>query len=30
LELDGDNLIETFYDEKGRIAWTPGRGDTRG
>lgn len=29
LELDGDNLIETFYDEKGRIAWTPGLGDTR-
>jgi hypothetical protein len=30
LELDADNLTETFYDEKGRIAWTPGKGDTRG
>ena len=29
LELDGDNLSETFYDEKGRIAWSPDRGDTR-
>ncbi len=30
LELDADNLTETFYDELGRIAWTPGKGDTRG
>lgn len=29
LELDGEHLFETFYDEKGRIAWTPERGDTR-
>jgi hypothetical protein len=30
LELDADNLTETFYDELGRIAWTPENGDTRG
>jgi hypothetical protein len=29
LELDGDKLTETFYDETGRIAWTPQNGDTR-
>ncbi len=30
LELDADNLTETFYDELGRVAWTAKRGDTRG
>jgi len=30
LELDADTLTETFYDELGRIAWAPGKGDTRG
>jgi hypothetical protein len=30
LELDADNLTEMFYDELGRVAWTPGKGDTRG
>jgi hypothetical protein len=30
LELDAGNLTETFYDELGRVAWTPGKGDTRG
>jgi hypothetical protein len=30
LQLDGANLKEAFYDETGRVAWTPGAGDTRG
>lgn len=30
LQLDGASLMETFYDEIGRVAWTPGNGDTRG
>ena len=30
LELDGDNLLETFYDEKGRIAWASGKVYYRG
>ena len=29
LELDGANLAETFFDETGRVAWTPQNGDTR-
>jgi hypothetical protein len=29
LDLDGPNLVETFYDETGRVAWTPGKPDTR-
>ncbi len=29
LRLDGDNIAETFYDETGRIAWTPQGGDPR-
>ncbi len=29
LELNGVNLKETFYDEKGRISWTPQTGDPR-
>jgi hypothetical protein len=29
LDLDGPNLIETFYDETGRAAWQPGTADTR-
>ena len=29
LELEGDTLTETFYDEKGRIAWTPDKPDNR-
>jgi hypothetical protein len=30
LQLDGANLAETFYDETGRVAWTPQGGDPRG
>lgn len=30
LELDGENLFETFYDEKGRIAWSNGKVYYRG
>jgi hypothetical protein len=30
LQLDGADLTETFYDENGRIAWTPQGGDPRG
>ncbi|AXC10648.1 hypothetical protein ACPOL_1300 [Acidisarcina polymorpha] len=29
LQLDGPNLAETFYDEDGRVAWTPEGGDPR-
>ena len=30
LKLNGPNLEETFYDETGRVAWTPAGGDPRG
>jgi hypothetical protein len=30
LNLDGPDLHETFYDETGRVAWTPAGGDPRG
>lgn len=30
LQFDGPNLTEAFYDECGRVAWTPKAGDTRG
>jgi hypothetical protein len=30
LELNGATLKETFYDETGRLAWTPQNGDQRG
>jgi hypothetical protein len=30
LRLDDTNLHEAFYDETGRIAWTPEGGDPRG
>jgi hypothetical protein len=30
LQLDGPKVMETFYDEIGRVAWTPEGGDTRG
>jgi hypothetical protein len=29
LRLDGPKLTEIFYDEIGRVAWTPGQVDTR-
>jgi hypothetical protein len=29
LDLDGPDLVETFYDETGRVAWSPGTKDTR-
>jgi hypothetical protein len=29
LQLNGQELIETFYDETGRVAWSPGSADTR-
>lgn len=29
LELNGADLVETFYDETGRVAWRPGTKDTR-
>jgi hypothetical protein len=29
LQLDGETLQETFYDELGRVAWTPQGGDPR-
>ena len=29
LQLNGPDLIETFYDETGRVAWRPGTRDTR-
>ena len=29
LELKGAELVETYYDERGRVAWTPGMADTR-
>ncbi|MGB2678781.1 MAG: metallophosphoesterase [Candidatus Acidiferrum sp.] len=29
LQLDGANLAEAFYDETGRVAWTPQGGDAR-
>ena len=29
LDLDGPNVVETFYDELGRAAWSPGKNDTR-
>jgi len=29
VDLDGPNLAETFYDELGRVAWTPQGGDPR-
>jgi hypothetical protein len=29
LQLKDKNLTESFYDETGRVAWTPGLGDTR-
>jgi hypothetical protein len=30
LQLNGPDLAETFYDETGRVAWTPTGGDPRG
>lgn len=30
LALDGPGISETFYDEAGRVAWTPQGGDKRG
>jgi hypothetical protein len=29
LQLNGADLVETFYDETGRVAWRPGTVDTR-
>jgi hypothetical protein len=29
LDLDGPDLVEAFYDETGRIAWSPGTEDRR-
>ena len=29
LQFDGANVTEAFYDETGRVAWTPRGGDTR-
>ena len=29
LELEGPDLTETFYDETGHVAWSPGTEDTR-
>lgn len=29
LQFNGPDLIETFYDETGRVAWRPGTTDTR-
>lgn len=29
VELNGPALTESFYDETGRVAWTPTTGDTR-
>jgi len=29
LQLDGEKIQETFYDETGQIAWTPEGGDPR-
>jgi len=30
VDVDGPNLAEAFYDELGRVAWTPQGGDPRG
>jgi len=29
VQLNGPDLVETFYDETGRVAWRPGTEDTR-
>ncbi|MBB6143042.1 hypothetical protein HNQ77_000986 [Silvibacterium bohemicum] len=29
LDLDGPDLVETFYDETGRVTWSPGNRDKR-